>query len=726
LRLSARTPRCCRFHPTSTPSKIVDDYDARGREKHHYWLDANGYVDPATPAINSRWDDASRLTRTWNNFSIVDYIYDEAGQVRTEGTTVTGDDVAREVRYCRYPSGDVSQITYPNGSTVVNRFYTARGQLKGVGWAGNMSTSYVYLHDGKVDYQARANHITTSYGYDGRGIISSVRHSNDLSGRDLARRDYWRDDRDRILGWKRGSDTFHNGMEDGRGNRYGYDDEGQLTSASYRMATPDTSPGPPQRSDIFQYDKLGNRMGSNYVASRGAMNFTRKDNGLNQYSGWWPYSATTYDDDAGGSWGAPQHGNGVLMMDGWITAGFNALNQPICMWSPMYTGGTSSNWMWFGYDPLGRCVKRWVGPRAGTPPYQYAPPANTNPATYYYYDGWNMVQEGPSGGTDRVYVHGGRVDEVVASQAGGVWSYHQYDAQGNCILLTDTNGGIREQYDYDAFGMPYVYNATGARIGGSAQWGNRFLFTGREWLKDLKVYDYRNRIYQPELGRFLQPDPQEFEAGDYNLYRYCHNDPVNGSDPMGLLGLTSEGAGDWCWFNGEVAEDQRKQQQADAQQAAAPLAPAVVSGNEPAQTGANIPTRVNIEHDESFEITKDNIYVTDNDGNKVLANAKTYRHLESPEATIGEDGKIDYTQHVTAKTTFKADGPYEYVEREWTRVEGVREEVRQLKSEAKFAARQGFKSAEEAKQQLGRLTEKHWNRYKLDSSGRIEVINGGK
>ena len=41
-------------------------------------------------------------------------------------------------------------------------------------------------------------------------------------------------------------------------------------------------------------------------------------------------------------------------------------------------------------------------------------------------------------------------------------------------------------------------------------------------------------MYQPEIGRFLQPDPKEFLAGDYNLYRYCHNDPVNKSDPFGL------------------------------------------------------------------------------------------------------------------------------------------------------------------------------------------------
>ena len=47
-------------------------------------------------------------------------------------------------------------------------------------------------------------------------------------------------------------------------------------------------------------------------------------------------------------------------------------------------------------------------------------------------------------------------------------------------------------------------------------------------------------MYQPELGRFLQPDPKHFAAGDYNLYRYCHNDPVNRSDPMGLFDTSKD------------------------------------------------------------------------------------------------------------------------------------------------------------------------------------------
>jgi RHS repeat-associated protein len=113
-------------------------------------------------------------------------------------------------------------------------------------------------------------------------------------------------------------------------------------------------------------------------------------------------------------------------------------------------------------------------------------------------------------------------------------AYHYYDASGHCTLLTDGQGNIKEQYYYDAFGLPRFYDAAGTYIGYS-QHGNRFLFTGREWLSDLHLYDYRNRLYQPELGRFLQPDPKEFAAGDYNLYRYCHNDPVNNTDPMGLF-----------------------------------------------------------------------------------------------------------------------------------------------------------------------------------------------
>ncbi len=127
------------------------------------------------------------------------------------------------------------------------------------------------------------------------------------------------------------------------------------------------------------------------------------------------------------------------------------------------------------------------------------------------------------------------MDEIVTdyAMANGQWMFHTSEARGDSMLLTDWNGNLAEQYYYDAFGYPYFFSSTGQPLN-SSTFGNRFLFTGREWLSDLKLYDFRNRVYQPELGRFMQPDPKEFGAGDYNLYRYCHNDPVNRTDPTGL------------------------------------------------------------------------------------------------------------------------------------------------------------------------------------------------
>jgi hypothetical protein len=61
------------------------------------------------------------------------------------------------------------------------------------------------------------------------------------------------------------------------------------------------------------------------------------------------------------------------MQDGHFTGTFNALNRPTAIWSLVFQG--TSNWMFFGFDPLGRCVKRWKGASAiPTPPPPMLPP----------------------------------------------------------------------------------------------------------------------------------------------------------------------------------------------------------------------------------------------------------------------------------------------------------------------------------------------------------------
>jgi RHS repeat-associated protein len=59
------------------------------------------------------------------------------------------------------------------------------------------------------------------------------------------------------------------------------------------------------------------------------------------------------------------------------------------------------------------------------------------------------------------------------------------------------------------------------------------MFTGREYSNMFGFYEYRARAYHAGLGRFMSEDPKLFDAGDYNLFRYCHNDPIDLTDPMG-------------------------------------------------------------------------------------------------------------------------------------------------------------------------------------------------
>ncbi|HEY4273041.1 MAG TPA: RHS repeat-associated core domain-containing protein [Candidatus Udaeobacter sp.] len=194
------------------------------------------------------------------------------------------------------------------------------------------------------------------------------------------------------------------------------------------------------------------------------------------------------------------------------------------------------------YDALGRCVKRSL---------------SGGPMTYYIYDGEKPILEYDSGGTlVGTNVYGKGIDEILLRIAVGSAYYPQQNHEGSVTLLTDGSGNVLERYRYDAFGAPTVYTASwGTRS--ATIYDNRFLFTGREYAATYRAtttaafnfYEYRARAYNPKLGRFMSEDPKVFDAGDYNLFRYCHNDPLDMTDPMGLdwLSSTSDffaGAGD--------------------------------------------------------------------------------------------------------------------------------------------------------------------------------------
>ena len=164
------------------------------------------------------------------------------------------------------------------------------------------------------------------------------------------------------------------------------------------------------------------------------------------------------------------------------------------------------------------------------------------------YSGWNLIEERNGGGDlEQTYVHGAGVDEMLVKISSSGPAYCHHDGLGSTIALTGENGTLLESYRYDAFGGVGVMNASGFSLQVSG-FQNRFLFTGREWLGQAGIYDYRNRVYSAQIGRFLQTDPIRFEGGDINIYRYVGNNPINLADPLGLWGIGwGDGQGNVSW-----------------------------------------------------------------------------------------------------------------------------------------------------------------------------------
>ena len=286
-------------------------------------------------------------------------------------------------------------------------------------------------------------------------------------------------------------------FEGNKGERFGYDAFGQLTSAVYNadnVRTP--NPINATRSVSYNLDAL-NRIGANAVNDNGALT-AYTPNAVNQYT------------SVGGQ--APGYTANLSL---------SQLNGSTYSYdSEKRLTGVSGNGQsaQFIYDGLNRCVKRTLN----------------GVATLFTYDGWNPILEWDSAGNFASWnIYGFRADEILWRHSGYGHFIYQQQPNGSVSSLSDPLGNRVEKYTYDAFGQPTVTDGNGANARTSSNYGNRFMFTGREWLSQLGLYDYRNRFYQPQLGRFLQPDPIGFAAGDANLFRYCAGDPVNFTDPDG-------------------------------------------------------------------------------------------------------------------------------------------------------------------------------------------------
>ena len=110
-------------------------------------------------------------------------------------------------------------------------------------------------------------------------------------------------------------------------------------------------------------------------------------------------------------------------------------------------------------------------------------------------------------------------------------------------LVVDAESGVvAQRIDYDVFGRIVRDTNPGFQP---------FGFAGGLVDADTGLVHFGAREYDPDLGRWLTPDPQGFSSGDTNLYRYALGDPVNRRDPTGLGPGEGGGPGGCCpWTYG--------------------------------------------------------------------------------------------------------------------------------------------------------------------------------
>lgn len=360
--------------------------------------------------------------------------------------------------------------------------------------------------------QGNGTQVVRNFGYDSahRRTQSTFSGSGTINGAFGRYYDY--DQLDRITGWENTlGDAGRTFSYDDVGHVDGYQDETYGTELvctdPFRPATCSQQPTTTVvDQESYAYDAVGNRTGTGISLQ----------SGTNRYGSFGGY---TLGYDAEGNL-TSKVGNGLTQSFVW-----NALGQ---LQSVTTNGATVS----YGYDGWGRRVRRTAGSFVNR----------------YLYDGDDLFAElNASGNALREYVHRPGVDRLHSVTSGAGTYYYAQDESGNVIGLFQAGGTVANTYTYGPFG----------ELQESDEWVyNTMLYKGREWDAEARLYYNRARWYDPAVGRFISEDPIGL-AGGINLMAFAGNDPVNYSDPFGLLRCVETGYVKYegKWLRGFYCED---------------------------------------------------------------------------------------------------------------------------------------------------------------------------
>lgn len=181
------------------------------------------------------------------------------------------------------------------------------------------------------------------------------------------------------------------------------------------------------------------------------------------------------------------------------------------------------------YDGEGRIIER----------------KENNSSNVFYYDGLRSIHESQQNGTVLQNTFGVGLDEYIVQSKGQSNYFHHQNSILSLNCITDKNSDAIQYFDFSSFGSPTLFDSNKNLIPSSNSLVS-ILFSGRPQVTSIDKYDFRKRIYDQEVGLFVQKDVyQNYDSP--NTCIYCGHNPVDYIDPLGtkftrnpILGINAD------------------------------------------------------------------------------------------------------------------------------------------------------------------------------------------
>ncbi|MDD2600720.1 MAG: DUF6531 domain-containing protein [Kiritimatiellae bacterium] len=528
---------------------VTNTYDALDRLVRRDITVAPGVMDTTTFETLA-YDGLGQLVAAANNGSALSFAYDSLGnRIRCvqDGMAMTNtyDGVGNRLALS-CPDGREVLWSYDalDLPTAVSTRETAAESLTTLG-------TLAYDGPGRLAKIVRANQINTRVFWNGEQNTPNA--ANDFGWQQVARINHARAGGGKVVD-QRNSAYDRNQNQTLRVMTAPWSGDGPLREESYaydalHRLTRGTHSNRPAGDRIQSYvlDPNGNRLQvtNNGVAEAYAMNaaIPPGDAQMNQYT---EAPSGTFSYDANGNRIASTGAAGERVYH------YDYANRLVQV-DEQVAGGAPSTVVTYRYSPLA------VGHRLGKTTPLLLPDGPVQITTTYLYDygvdndcdgvdddcdsptGGNLLQTYVDGAAQRTFVRPHLLEKsgALASISGGAILFHHYDDQGGLLALTDAKGDVVERFEYEDYGAPLFYDASGTpRPDATAPITDELqLFSGMTWNAETGLYGggnapspYMNkgelidaiakgpnfsacRYFDPETGRTLSRGDAEDNPG---------------------------------------------------------------------------------------------------------------------------------------------------------------------------------------------------------------------